>query len=150
MPGSSLFAGASIGLALLATMGCANATRPFPVKGTILFEDGQPAGELVNYLVAFESPKHHTSAVGVVGEDGTFHLKTFKDNDGAIPGSYRVILTPPLPPEMQTDRRRPKTKGIPSLIDPRYEKSDSTELTATVEPRDNVIILPVKRAKRRG
>jgi hypothetical protein len=150
MPGRSVLAGASLCLALLATSGCADANKPFPVNGTILFEDGNPARELVHYLVAFESPQLHKSAVGIVGEDGTFHLKTFKENDGAIPGSYRVILTPPLPPEMQTDRRRPKTKGLPSLIDPRYEKSDTTDLTSTVEPHDNVIILRVKRAKRRG
>jgi hypothetical protein len=149
MPGSSWFAGVSIGLALLATIGCGNAARPFPVKGTILFEDGQPARELVNYLVAFDSPELHTSAVGMVGEDGTFHLKTWKEHDGAIPGSYRVILTPPLPPERQSDRRVPKTKVIPSLIDPRYGKSDTTDLTATVAPHNNDITLRVKRAKRR-
>src|SRR5205085_1060070 len=100
--------------------GCADPRRPYPVKGTILFEDGQPARELANYLVTFESSELHASSVGVVAEDGTFQLKTLKENDGAIPGSYRVTLTPPLTPEMQGDRRRPRAKGVREVIDRRY------------------------------
>jgi hypothetical protein len=153
MPGSHLFCRwflvLSIGLIVMATTGCADPKKPYPVKGTILFEDDQPARELANYLVTFESPELHASAVGLVGEDGTFHLRTLKENDGAIPGPYRVTLTPPLPPEIQADRRRPRTKVVKDVIDPRYENSDTTDLAATVAPQSNDITLRVKRVKKK-
>jgi hypothetical protein len=129
--------------------GCADPKRPYPVKGSIVFEDGQPARELANYLVTFESPELHASSVGLVAEDGTFHLRTLKENDGAIPGSYRVTLTPPPPPEIQADRRRPRTKATGEIINPRYANSETTDLAATVVPQNNDITLRVKRAKQR-
>jgi hypothetical protein len=136
----------SIGLALAATAGCADPKRPYPVKGAIVFEDGQPARELANYLVTFESSELHASAVGIVAEDGTFQLRTLKENDGAIPGAYRVTLTPPPLPEKQADRRLPRMKGT-RIIDPRYGNSDTTDLAANVEQRKNDITLQVKRTK---
>ena len=60
-----------------------------------------------------------------------------KENDGAIPGSYRVTLTPPPPSEIQADRRRPRTKLAREIVDPRYAKSETTDLAATVVPQNN-------------
>src|SRR5260370_23831932 len=66
----------------------------YPVKGKVVFKDGTP---LKGGIVVFESLDHdRVMARGDIGSDGTFSLSTNKPGDGALPGKYRVLVSPPL------------------------------------------------------
>src|SRR5436309_858940 len=63
-----------------------------PVSGKVLLPGGQP---LANAWVVFHAkspPGNDASAA--TGADGSFHLGTFKKDDGAVPGSYVVTVEP--------------------------------------------------------
>jgi hypothetical protein len=89
-----------------------NAGRPF-VGGTIEF---QPSGE-------------GQRAIGEIGPDGSFSVFTFFDNDkidGAVPGTYRVSIIPPIPPDQNV-------------------QSFNLPKTYTIEPRDNDFTIDVSK-----
>src|SRR5689334_2800937 len=80
---------AALLLALVA--GCA-ANGPQPVDGLVVWDDGSPATELATAQVVFDLPAKQTSARGSVRADGSFRLTTFKAEDGALPGDYKVMV----------------------------------------------------------
>jgi len=66
-------------------------------------------------------------AVGMIGEDGAFHLSTYESGDGAVPGKHKVVI--------QVSHGSPdgtavsqKTPSIPV----KYSQRDTTTLTAEV------------------
>jgi hypothetical protein len=69
----------------------------FPVSGTLTTEKGEA---YKGGSVQFKSEKDpDLTVVGDVGEDGTFKLHTIKGSskaDGAPPGSYEVMINPPI------------------------------------------------------
>jgi len=75
----------------------------------------------------------------VVDETGNFRLSASSPNDGAHHGQHRVAI---LRPDSSTDMR------VPFVIHPKYEKFETSGLTATVEKRDNVVKLEVELFKR--
>jgi hypothetical protein len=132
---------------LTALLGGCGAAGPYPVEGTVVWEDGSPAKELVNAIVIFDLPEKQTKAQGNVQADGTFRLTTTKPNDGALPGEYKVMI-------IEVGRRAlggPDATAIaPGHMDSKYSDPSSTDLIATVEARkDNKVTLKVKRAARR-
>ena len=135
---------AALALAALALAGCRGRGGPYPVRGTVVWEDGQPATELRGYTVTFESEALHKSATGDIGADATFQLTTVQPGDGAVPGRYKVTLTPP--PAPAAGERGQKARRFKPVLDPRYQSLERTNLAATVEAESNVIQLKVKRA----
>src|SRR5262249_51453037 len=131
--------------ALAGLAGCRGRGGPYPVRGTVVWEDGQPATELRGYTVTFESEALHKSATGDIGADATFQLTTVQSGAGAVPGRYKVTLTPPPPPE--AGERGQKPRRLTQVLDPRYQRLEQTDLTATVEAESNEIQLKVKRAR---
>jgi hypothetical protein len=87
----------SIGLAALIFIpcfGCGSGSGPgagtmVPVKGKVTYK-GQP---VTTGTVVFEPDDGGREAHGDVKSDGTFVLTTFKDSDGAHPGTHRVAVT---------------------------------------------------------
>jgi hypothetical protein len=81
-------------LALLA--GCGPKQLPksetFPVNGTVRLH-GEPARFVIVRLEP-TTPGKGADAEGTTKEDGTFELRTYsnEDNDGAVPGQYKVVL----------------------------------------------------------
>src|SRR5262245_43187331 len=71
--------------------GCSG-SGPYPVEGTVVWEDGAPATEIANAIVIFDLPDKQTSARGNVQPDGSFRLTTTKPNDGALAGEYKVMI----------------------------------------------------------
>jgi hypothetical protein len=112
----------------------------YPVKGTLVYEDNQqPVAELAGFSVTFTSPTLGKSATGTVGEDGTFRLTTVQSNDGAFPGSYKVIVSQPHPNPERGERRSP-------VVDPVYENPSKTPLEEMVEAKStNEFTLRLKR-----
>ena len=88
---------APLAWALLAAAGCSSDPhKPYPIKGVILFENGQPAKELAGYSVTFmpTSGEGLPSSFGNVEEDGTFVLSCKRQGDGAVAGKHQVVVAP--------------------------------------------------------
>jgi hypothetical protein len=74
---------------LLAGAGCGG-NKPVPVRGSVTL-DGKPVeGAMVLFLP--ESEKAGRQASGLTGADGSFRLTTFRTDDGALPGNYKVVV----------------------------------------------------------
>ena len=130
---------------LLAAVGCGGSGM-YPVEGKIMFTDGKPATELAGGTVMFESQaeKNRVSALGEIDKQGTFRLTTSQKNDGAPAGKYKVLVAPP---EQEQKDDQPKIKRQ-LLIDPSYQKLETTDLEVVIETKRNEVVLKVKRAKR--
>jgi len=113
-------AGALVWLLLFGASGCGSETF-FPVSGKVTYKDGKP---VTAGLVIFEPVSQKTSARGEIQADGSFQLGTYKDNDGAMEGEYKVLVAPPPLPEEAKRRRSP--------IHPKYQNLESTPLKFTV------------------
>lgn len=81
-------------LFLLPCAGCgsnaqtAYTTSTVPVKGKVTL-NGKP---LTKGMVTFE-PDSGREAHGDIKSDGTYVLTTFKEGDGAVPGTHRVAVS---------------------------------------------------------
>lgn len=126
-------------LVLAACAGCGGGT--YPVAGKVVFEDGKDAVELAGGTVHFESVDRQpaVSAHGVIQPDGTFHLETQRPGDGAYPGRYRVLVSPPARDDR--DGARP----LPPVLDSRYEKYETSGLEFSVDRRANQLTVPVRK-----
>lgn len=99
--------------------------NPIPVSGKVLLPSGQPlAGGKVIFVPA-KPPG--VEARGTTGSDGSFKLTSREDNDGALPGDYRVRIEP-------APQAKGTTKRVPPPFASEYLDEDATDLTATVSP----------------
>lgn len=131
-----------LSLLVVVAAGCAaDPNRPYPVRGVVKFDDGQPAKELAGYLVNFSliSAKGGGSSIGTIDQGGAFVLSHKSEADGAVPGKHRVTFSAPEPDEDE-DSRKARRVQPKALIHP-----DSAVQEVTVEPRSNNITLTVKR-----
>jgi hypothetical protein len=128
------------GLAVLTLAGCGGRGL-YPVHGQLLYEDNeQPVTELAGFDITFTSEKMGTSARGTIQADGTFDLTTFKDNDGAAPGEYIVILTQP--------HRRPERPYVGDpVVDLAYEDPEKSDLRKEVKAESNNFTFKLRRLK---
>src|SRR5262245_37076158 len=86
-------------LGLLLLCGCTTGENPskvFPVSGKISLTDGQPLRGAQVRLVAKIGGPHPggADAFGPVESDGSFKLMTMDNKEGAMPGLYKVVITP--------------------------------------------------------
>jgi hypothetical protein len=119
---------------ILASMIGCGGERAYPVRGQLVYEDGQPVKELAGFTVTFTSETLHKSARGNIDENGSFQLA----QDGAFPGQYKVILTQPHPNPERGESRKP-------VVDEAYEHPAKSTLTADVEPKNNEFTFTLKR-----
>jgi hypothetical protein len=66
---------------------------PVPVEGRVTL-DGQPVEKAAVVFEREDGAGRPASAT--TDSDGVFHLTTYKPGDGALPGQYKVIITPPV------------------------------------------------------
>jgi hypothetical protein len=129
-------------LAVLTTAGCSSdPNKPYPVRGVIVFEDGQPARELAGGSVTFAPIPEEGRAIssGSIAEDATFVLSCKKEGDGAVAGKHRMVIEPP---EREGDAGdAPRRRPLKAIIDLQTAVQE-----VTVEPKSNQITLKVKRA----
>lgn len=123
---------------LVLAAGCAGGK--YPVEGRVVWSDGTPATELAGYGVEFNAPEAKVSATGVVKPDGSFELGTDKPGDGVLPATYKVSIAPP-PRDDDTPAPKP-------LLPRKYEDSETSGLTETIERGKKVVTLKVERIKR--
>ncbi len=79
----------------VAFMGCGSDSGTVPVKGKILL-DGAP---LPGASISFVPQGTGRQATGTTDDQGMFTLSTIDPKDGAMPGTYKVILSQNLPVE---------------------------------------------------
>lgn len=96
--------------------------RLHPVEGQLLWEDGQPAKELEGAMIYFESTEHRSVSRSVVQADGHFQLTTDRPEargpDGVPPGKHRAYVVDGLPSLVETRFRRPETSGLDVTVPP--------------------------------
>ena len=83
---------------LVAVAGCGK-QKTVPLHGTVTL-DGRPLQGATVHFIA-QDPEGR-NALGSTNAEGVFRLSTFEPDDGALPGSYKVIV-------------RPATKADPEL-----------------------------------
>jgi hypothetical protein len=126
-------------VAAFVAAGCAGANDAYPVKGTV-FLDGQPATELAGGTVTFDSVELHKSASGEIQTDGTYRLSSLTKNDGAVPGTYQVMVSP-----HETASAGERGKQGPAAKSAAFVEPKNLEVT--VERKTNDISIQLQRRK---
>ena len=130
-------------VAIVCASGCgAGQPLTFPVTGRVEYSDGQPL--TTGGVVLFESLDTENTPVtarGAIREDGTFDITTYSEGDGAVPGTHRVLV------RAKRDASEFLEQGITPrpVIDPRFEKYESSGLQFTVGETDNTFKIVVNR-----
>jgi hypothetical protein len=122
--------------------GCGSSDHPYPVHGKLLYEDGQPVGELEGFEVSFTSAELHKTSSGLIQKDGSFTMSSLKDDDGVFPGDYRVSITQPHPDYERGETQQP----IVALV---YEDPEKSPLQAKVEAKTNEFTFKLKKLPKR-
>lgn len=125
----------AVALVLATSVGCSG-DKLHPVRGKVVFPDGQP---LTGGWVTFQSvgAEKVISADGELNPDGTFEVRTHKPGDGVPPGRYQVTVRGPLLGE-----------GVPPVIERKYSDFATSGLEFTVEPQENdftITVTPYKK-----
>jgi hypothetical protein len=96
---------------LLGAVGCG--PKLCSVRGKVTYGDGQPVTE---GMVVFErkGEEKPVTARGEIQADGSYRLSTHKPDDGAPPGTYRVLVAP------KSDPNAVDRAAKPPPFDPRY------------------------------
>jgi len=113
----------------------------YRVKGKVVFPDGKPltAGtvEFRPVADAYLAPR------GEIKVDGSFRASTYAEGDGAPPGTYRVVITPP----EQLDPGQPR----PLPFDRRFSNFQTSGLEYTVkEGKNEFFTITVEQRSERG
>ena len=128
------------------------------VEGIVLLEN-EPVAEATVLFI----PEGGTGqpAQGMTDESGKFQLTTFKENDGARPGAYKVTVTksvpPPQPPEAEPGDSRSIVAHFKAIKEHKQEKSPLSSIYADVKttpfhytvPVDGKLILELKKSEKK-
>jgi hypothetical protein len=120
---------------LAAAGGCASSgdegfPETVPVKGKVTMA-GQP---LPKGSISF-IPNSGRPATALIQPDGTYVLSTFEEKDGAVPGHFRVTVTATTADPNQMPR--PGEPPPKALVPKKYNRPESSGLTADVDKKDN-------------
>ena len=128
------------------------------VEGIVLL-DNDPVAEATVLFI----PEGGTGqpAHGMTDENGKFQLSTFKENDGALPGAYKVTVTksvpPPQPPEAEPGDSRSIVAHFKAIKEHKQEKSPLPAIYADVKttpfhytvPVDGKLVLELKKSEKK-
>ncbi|MEX2309880.1 MAG: hypothetical protein WD738_20075 [Pirellulales bacterium] len=139
-------AGGEIGLILVLTYGCGGPAYEYDsvVTGTVTID-----GELAKSgTVTFHPVNQGKPAIGRIHPDGSYSLRTgqgdLKEPDGGtvVSGEYLVTVSVTAPPAKGATLGEggPPIPG-PSLIHSNYAQKSTTDLSFTVKPGKQVIVL---------
>ena len=142
-------------LLVLVPAGCSSKNKPIEVEGVVLL-DNEPVAEATVLFIPEDGigqPAH-----GMTDENGRFRLSTFSENDGALPGAYKVTVTksvpPPQPPEADPDDSRSIVAHFKAIKQQKHEKWPLPVLYATEKntpfhytvPVEGKVILELKKS----
>ncbi len=122
--------------------GCSDGPETYPVRGLVQFTDGKL---LQQGVVEFSTGSDFDSvtARGRIAPDGSFTLGTYDVDDGAVPGSHRVVVISDHVIGNGTER-----PGLieQSRVHPKHRLYRTSELEFTVEAKENEFIVQVEYA----
>jgi hypothetical protein len=110
----------------------------YQVRGKVLLANGEPLRAGVVTFYPKENPRGGAEPSGELGKDGSFQLTTMVKNDGAVPGSYAVTVSPY---SMKSGR---STALQANLVPEKYLSPETSGLTAEVKPQDNEFKFQIK------
>jgi len=124
--------------------GCGG-TQTSPVEGIVTL-DGKP---LVGASVQFVPQGKGRDATGETDKNGEFAMSTFKPRDGALPGNYKVVISPPTgaadtaqyataEEAMAAAKSQTKKESTASRFPQKYARPDQTPLTQEVPVQGKV------------
>jgi hypothetical protein len=127
----------------LAVSGCGGSGRVAvaPVEGKVLYR-----GEPLKFGAVTFQPAAGPPATGKIQSDGTFHLSTYGQDDGAAVGKHQVTVTcmesqaPNAPPP---DPNKEPGLGKP-LIPQKYLSPQTSGLTAEVKDRNEPFVFELR------
>jgi hypothetical protein len=131
---------------LIAAAGCGKGGT-VPLRGIVKL-DGRPLPNATVYFIAQDSKGR--DALGTTDADGVFRLSTFEPDDGAFPGSYKVIVRLPTKAEPELVAASPaeamdapsagRKQNRPSVtLPPRYSQPGQTILVQDVPATGKVV-----------
>jgi hypothetical protein len=127
---------------LTALSGCGSGAGKFAVRGKLQYEDGSPLTDLAGFEITFTSEALAKGSRGDIQADGSFEMSTTGDNDGVIPGEYKVTVSQP-----HVEPGRPETRN--PFVELIYEDPAKTPLHATVQANnDNFFTFKLERIKK--
>jgi hypothetical protein len=103
-------------------------------------EDGSPVegGTVIGEATVDGKP---VGVQGNIARDGTFSLGGERPGDGALPGNYRVLVTPPALGDSEL------SAGKVPAVDGKYTRYESSGITVEVKPGKNELPITVTRPK---
>jgi hypothetical protein len=122
----------------VALPGCGS--RRSVVTGKVGYEDGTPveAGSVIGEATV---DGKLVAVQGTIQKDGSFSWGGDREGDGALPGTYKVIVVPVSLSEYQL------SQGQTPAIDGKYAKYDSSGLSFEVKEGRNEFNITVSRPK---
>lgn len=127
---------------ILFVTGCGSGR--YPVTGRVSYEDGSPVegGTVIGEASVDGKP---VGVQGNIAKDGTFSWGGDKPGEGALPGSYRVIIMPvALGDSERAQGKRPSISG-------KYGKYETSGITFELKPqKENVLNITVARPQPRS
>ncbi|RMG34298.1 MAG: carboxypeptidase regulatory-like domain-containing protein [Planctomycetota bacterium] len=135
-------------LACAAVLGCGGGPdlpKTVPVKGTVKTKDGKP---LANVTVEFVPDGGGQTATGTTDENGNYTLTTPGVGEGAVPGTYKVVLSKTQAAEDTSIYSSGKApQGDPTQAElpfpKEYTDPSTTPLTKTVTEGENQIDIEI-------
>jgi hypothetical protein len=129
---SRVVAALALGLA-----GCGGGSGTVPVRGTVTYKGKSVPSGTVTFI-----PDAGPHATGEIGPDGSYTLTTYKAGDGAVPGSYKVVVVA----MEDTSNRLPEERASlpPPIVPTKYTSVATTDLTAQVKDGENTIDFELK------
>lgn len=134
-------------LALLALVsgGCGSDNpETFKVNGKVTY-NGQP---VTSGVVQLLPEGGGNSAIGNLQPDGTFQLTTFRKDDGACPGTYKVTVQAMPEPDSEDPMA-----GLPGMelggtgkppVPVKYENAETSDLKVNINQGENTLELELK------
>jgi hypothetical protein len=125
-------------VAVLVCAGCGS-QRTSSVEGVVTL-DGKPVADA---SVQFVAQGKGRDATGQTDASGNFTMSTFQPRDGMVPGTYKVVISPPMgtvdpgqyasaDDAMSAAAKAPPKKDAASGFPQKYTRADQTPLTQEV------------------
>jgi hypothetical protein len=131
-------------LSCLVLAGCQSKGPPLPTtteaRGRVLLPNGQPLRG--GRVVLNPTEPSAVEAFGDIDQSGAFTLTTYKVGDGAVPGRYKVSISPY---NYRSTTGSPVRIPEASQIPPRYLEASTSDLTVEIKPGSNTLELRLVR-----
>jgi len=113
--------------ALALVSGCGgDKLTPYPVTGKLLIGGKEPDGALVRLHPVGDDNPNALRPLGYVQPDGSFQLTTYKENDGAPAGRYKVTV------EWRPKKKSSMEPDGPDRLKGRYTDPKTSKIEVTV------------------